>query len=272
MRQLLGPLLREPLVHFLIAGLAVFWAMSGRPADPADRRIVVDEPVVAALTERWTATYHAPPEADELDGLIRDYVRDQVYYREALRLGLDKDDEVVLRRMRNKMEALATSEAEAATPSDAQLQALIDHDPARYAGEAHYTFDQVYLGADTPANRALARAALTRGGTLAAPVPAAPLPARFADSGAAAIGETFGDGFAAALAKLPLGQWSGPVASGLGLHLIRLIAVRSPGPVRLAEVHQRAENDWRAAAAASAREAQYRRVRAGYDIVIARPR
>ncbi len=264
--------MREPLVHFLIAGLAVFWAMSGRPADPAERRIVVDEPVVAALAERWTATYRAPPAAEELDGLIRDYVRDQVYYREALRLGLDKDDEVVLRRMRNKMEALATSEAEAAAPSDAQLQALIDRDPARYAGEARYTFEQVYLGADSAANRALASAALAHGGTLRPPAVAAPLPARFDQAGSAALGETFGDGFVAALARLPVGAWSGPVASGLGLHLVRVIAVQPGAPALLADVRQRAENDWRAAAAARSREAQYRKVLAGYDVVIARPR
>ena len=272
MRVRIGHLLREPLVHFLVAGLAVFWLMAGRAADLGERRIVVDEPVVAALAERWTATYHAAPAPADLDGLIRDYVRDQVYYREALRLGLDRDDQVVLRRMRNKMEALATSAAEAATPSDAQLQALIDRDPARYAGETRFTFEQVYLGADSPASRARGRASLARGGSLAVPPIAAPLPARFGDAGAATLGETFGDGFVSALAGLPVGVWSGPVVSGLGLHLVRLIAVHPGAPARLGDVRQRVENDWRAAAVTGAREVQYRRVLASYDVEIAPPK
>ncbi|MBS0474555.1 MAG: peptidyl-prolyl cis-trans isomerase, partial [Proteobacteria bacterium] len=125
--------LREPLVHFLLAGAVVYALLAGRAPDLGERRIVVNEAVVAQLLTRWSENYRRPPTPTELDGMISDYVRDQAYYREALRLGLDKDDEVVMRRMRNKMIALATSEAEAATPSDAQLQTMLDKDPARYS-------------------------------------------------------------------------------------------------------------------------------------------
>ena len=80
--------LKEPLVHFLIAGAAVFWVMSGRPPDLGERRIVVDEAVVTGLMQRFHDSFRRLPTTDEMDGLIRDYVADQVYYREALRLGL----------------------------------------------------------------------------------------------------------------------------------------------------------------------------------------
>jgi hypothetical protein len=153
-------LLREPIVHFILAGAVVFALMSGRAPDVGERRIVVNEAVVARLGQRWTENFRRQPSPQELDGLINEYVRDQVYYREALRLGLDKDDEVVMRRMRNKMIAIATSDAEAASPSDADLQKLIDADPARYAAEVTYSFDQLYLGADNPADRQNAAAAL----------------------------------------------------------------------------------------------------------------
>ena len=93
-------LIKEPLVHFLLAGAMVFWVLSGRPPDLGERRIVVDQVVVGALVQRYYDSFHRIPSPDETDGLIRDYVADQVYYREALRLGLDKGDEVVVRRMR----------------------------------------------------------------------------------------------------------------------------------------------------------------------------
>jgi peptidyl-prolyl cis-trans isomerase C len=139
-------LLREPLLHFLVAGALVFVALSGRPPDAGERRIVVDEMVVAGLVNHHVQAFRRPPTAAELDELIRDYVRSEVYYREALRLGLDRDDEVVKKRLRNKMLAIAGAEAEAALPGDAELQALLDKDPARYALPPRYTITQRYLG------------------------------------------------------------------------------------------------------------------------------
>ena len=136
-------LLREPLVHFLIAGAMVFWLLSGRAPDLGERRILVDKTVVGAMIERFYGSFHRLPTPDETDGMIRDYVADQVYYREALRLGLDQGDEVVVRRMRRKLESLSVADAETAEPGDAQLQALIDRDPARYAADPRTTFTYI---------------------------------------------------------------------------------------------------------------------------------
>lgn len=268
-RQLLG----EPLVHFLLAGAAVFWLLSGRAPDLGERRIVVNEQVVSGLVQRWTDTFRRPPSQDEIDGLIRDYVQDQVYYREALSLGLDQEDEVVVRRMRRKMESLAVAEAESAEPGDAVLQAMIDKDPARYSDDARTSFDQIYLGADNPANRAAADAALTRlrKGEQVAGV-AAPLPSHQDEASDEAIAGTYGDEFVLALRRTPPGQWAGPVASGLGLHLVRIAARTAPTKPSLDKVRQRVTNDWRAAAIARARDESYRRILEGYDVVIVRPK
>ena len=266
-------LLREPLVHFLIAGAAVFWLLSGRAPDLGERRIVVNEQVVSGLVQRWTDTFRRPPSQDEIDGLIRDYVQDQVYYREALSLGLDQEDEVVVRRMRRKMESLAVAEAESAEPGDAVLQAMIDKDPARCSDDARTSFDQIYLGADNPANRAAADAALTRlrKGEQVAGV-AAPLPSHQDEASDEAIAGTYGDEFVLALRRTPPGQWAGPVASGLGLHLVRIAARTAPTKPSLDKVRQRVTNDWRAAAIARARDESYRRILEGYDVVIERPK
>ena len=265
--------LREPLVHFLIAGAAVFWLLSGRAPDLGERRIVVDKEVVGGMVERFYDSFHRLPSQDETDGMIRDYVQDQVYYREALRLGLDQGDEVVVRRMRRKMESLSVADAETATPSDAELKALIDKDPARYSDDPRTSFDQVYLGADTPQTRSAANAQLAqlRAGQAVNGVPA-PLPAHRDAAAASDISSTFGDEFTLALRRLPPGQWQGPVASGLGLHLVRVTARAAPTKPTLATVRQRVENDWRAAAIARAQGGAYDRILKGYDVVIELPK
>ncbi|WP_310474678.1 peptidylprolyl isomerase [Sandarakinorhabdus sp.] len=266
--------LREPLAHFLIAGALLFVALSGRAPDVGERRIVVDEPVVAALVNHHIRAFRRPPTAQELDDLIRDHVRGEVYYREALRLGLDADDEVVKKRLRNKMLAIAGAEAEAARPSDAELQALLDDGPARYAAPPRYSLDHIYLGDDTPAVRATAAASLQGLRPGARPSIAAaelPLPARFDTVSQTDLAAQLGDDFAAALAALPVGAWSGPVVSGFGLHLVRIDQRLPAPPPRLADVRQRLENDWRSAAVRKAQDAHLQALLDGYDVTIKRP-
>ncbi|WP_372917602.1 peptidyl-prolyl cis-trans isomerase [Sandarakinorhabdus sp.] len=259
-------LLREPLLHFLMAGALVFAALSGRAPGVGERRIVVDEMVVAGLVNHHIQAFRRPPTAPELDELIRDHVRSEVYYREALQLGLDRDDEVVKKRLRNKILAVAGAEAEAAQPTDAQLQALLTKDPARYALPPRYTLTQRYLGEDTPALRAA-----TGGSGKALPTVPFPLPARVVDAAAFDLAQQFGDDFAAALSKTPIGAWT-LMASGFGLHLVKLEQRAVPPPPRLADVRQRLENDWRSAAVRSAQDAQLQTLLAGYDVAIERPK
>lgn len=268
-------LLREPLVHFLLAGAVIFIALSGRAPDAGERRIVVDEAAVSGLVNRYVQAFRRPPSDEELDGLIRDYVRGEVYYREALRLGLDRDDEVVKKRLRNKMLAIAGAEAEATRPSDAQLQALIDQDPARYAEPPRYTLEQLYLGPDTPALRAAVTAQLTTLKPGAAPQLATqpiPLPQRLDAAPLIDLATQFGDDFADALAKAPVGRWTGPIVSGFGLHVVKVEKRETPPPPKLADMRQRLENDWRSAAVRKAEEDSLNTLLKGYDVVIERPR
>ncbi len=275
LRSRVKMLLREPLVHFLLAGFVVFALLSGRPADPGERRIVLDELLVGRLAERWVQTYRRPPSPEELDGLIADHVKGQVYYREALRLGLDQDDEVVMRRMRSKLIATSTSQAEAATPSDAELQTLLTRDSVRYAPEPLYTLTQIYLGNDDAVSRAAATQLLSKlrqGDAAEGMGRPAPVPARFSDASASELASIFGDEFAAALRDAPTSRWTGPLGSGLGLHLVRIDARKVPAPPLLAEVRQRLENDWRSAAIKQAEQETYRKLLDGYDVVIEQPR
>lgn len=269
--ELARRLLREPLVHFLVCGAVVYGLMAGRPAEPEERRIIVNEAVVGRLVNRWTATYRREPTPAEIDGIIRDYVADQIYYREGLRLGLDRDDEVVVRRMRVKMLELAGADADMATPRDAELQRFLDAHRERYVDEPRLDFEQLYLGADNAAGRATAREVLAR--LKAGEQPRmrgtpAPIDRHFAGLTPGEIDERFGSSFADGISELATGQWHGPFVSGFGLHLVRIERRQAAKPPRLSDIRQRVENDWRAAAIEQAEQANYRRIAAGYDVVI----
>lgn len=279
LRQLVLQGLREPLAQFLLAGALIFalFSLWGGNADPGDRRIEVDEARVQRIGTQWMQTWHRPPTAAELDGLISDYVQEEVYYREALRLGLEEDDPVVRRRLRSKMEFLAVDQLESAKPSDAVLQAWLKAHPALYAEDPKVSFEQIYLGSatDQDAGAAAASEALAR---LAAGTSPAGLGKRLSvaaslsQASRSEIDRQFGDRFAEGLLRAPQGRWSGPVRSGFGLHLVRVSAVEAGRTPDLASVRQAVENDWRAATRAQREVQAYQDLLKGYDVVIARPR
>lgn len=270
-------LLREPLVHFLAAGLLVFVIASWRGAsvDPSDRTITIDEDRVTWLVGQFERTWQRSPSPAEIDQLIRDYVREEVYYREALRMGLDQDDPIIRRRLRSKMEFLASSQVESAPATEADLQGWLASHQARYAQGTRYSFDQLYLGsADDPAIAAQAPAlqrALATGKDWRTLGQAISLPRQMAGADATAIANDFGEEFAAALAGIKPGDWQGPVKSGFGLHLVRITAT-APGRVPpLAAVRQRVENDWRDATLSERQDRAYQALLDGYRVRIEKP-
>lgn len=277
MGERLKSLGKEPLVHFLVAGLFVFLVASwrGGSVDPADRTITIDEAKVNWLAGQFQQTWQRQPNAAEIDNLIREYVNEEVHYREAMRLGLDQDDLVIRRRLRSKMEFLAASQLESVVPDDATLQRWLDDHPARYAGQARFSFDQVWLGSASDdavagsAKGALAR--LQRGaapGQVGKPIS---LPAKLDDADKADIARQFGLEFADAVTKARPGAWSGPVTSGYGLHLIRVRKAEVKARPKLADVRQQVENDWRAETLAERQARAYQALLDGYTIKIAKP-
>ena len=267
MRSRGAAMLREPLVHFAVLG-AVIFALFGNATSADERRIVIDAARVERIAGQYAQNFRRVPSAAELDALISDDVKEEVYYREALRLGLDRDDEVVRRRMRVKMEAFGDTAEDIVAPDDATLQRWLAAHPLRFAGEASFAFDQRYLGSDAAGARA-ALAQLRAGREFAGA--AIPLPAQFESIGADEAANLFGDDFAAALDRVPPGEWSGPVASGLGQHLVRVRQRQPAAPPQLAAIRQRVENDWRAATARERTEREYRALLKRYNVVIEKP-
>jgi peptidyl-prolyl cis-trans isomerase C len=261
--------LREPLGHFLLAGAALF-AFSGYygGVEPGERSITLDEKQLTRLADQWQQTWRRPPNPKELDGLIREYIKEEVYFREAIRLGLDTEDPIIRRRLRSKMEFLATAQVENAVPGNAELVRYYTANKRRYAADPAFSFDQRYYGEDERGAR-MAIASLNKGENV--PVLLLPLPAQMEKASKGNVARVFGDGFADRLAAMPVGIWSGPVQSGYGWHAVRLRAFDASKLPELAEIAQRVSNDWRAETKASREAAAYQALLDGYTITIAKP-
>ncbi len=140
-------LLREPLVHFLLLGAVLFVAFSWIPGNTStgSKSIVVTQGTIEHLVTMYTLTRQRPPTEQEIKGLIDDYIREEVSVREAMLLGLDRDDQIIRRRLRQKMEFVSEDLLVQSEPNDEELQTYLNAHPTEFAAEARFTFRQVYL-------------------------------------------------------------------------------------------------------------------------------
>jgi parvulin-like peptidyl-prolyl isomerase len=215
-----------------------------------------------------------PPTAEELSNLIEEHIRDEVLYREALALGLDRDDSVIRNRLRQKYEFLTQDLAIDPEPDDEMIAAYYDANSERYQIAPRFSFNQVFFnldrrGAAGERQARLALAGLRDGSTDAAALGDGQMLADiYRDTTLREIEAQFGRDFAAALSELDPGVWSGPIASGYGLHLVRLDA-RSTDEVRpLAEVEERVRSDWAHEQREAANEAIFQQLRTRYQVVV----
>jgi hypothetical protein len=268
-------LMREPLVHFVLAGAALFALDSwrGTPAvEAGELRVSAGE--IDHLAEVFARTWMRPPTGAELEDLIREHLREEVAYREALTLGLDRDDTIVRRRLRQKLEFLAEDVAARAPPSEAELAAFLAANPERFRLEPRYTFVHLYFSpqrrVDAAADARTALAQLARGevGELGDPTL---LPLEFVRAPSGDVDRQLGDGFADGLEPLATDVWSGPLESSYGQHLVRLAAREEGRLPELGEVRAEVERHWRAEQGAREREAFYAALLARYRIVIETP-
>jgi hypothetical protein len=231
--------LREPLLHFFLLGVGIFAAYAWLNQGGGDEDIVVTRGQQNTLITTFERTWQRPPTPDEFSGLVRDFIREEIAYREAGQMELDRDDIVIRRRLRQKLELLAEDLATLAPPTEAELEAWFTENSERYRVDPRYSFEQVYFSTDrrgtAAREQAIALLAELNAGTTSIDVDAASdaitLPKRMRDAGRYEIAATFGAGFVDALAELPDGVWTGPVESGFGFHLVRIesrVASRIP--------------------------------------------
>ena len=267
--------LKEPLLHFAVLGLGLFalYRLSSNDAGAAPQEILVDAPRIAALEDQFLRTWRRPPTPTEIDGLVQSYVRDEVLYREGLALGLDRDDPVIRSRIRLKMEVLGDGAEGKA--SEAELQAWLDANAARYATPAHYDlhlafFDPARRGAGLAHDLDAALQYLQRTPTADAASlgDATLLPGELLDVTRTDVAAQLGDELAAELADAPLGRWFGPVRSAYGTHLVH-VELRQPArAAALSDVRDAVERDVQYARSEAASDALYQRLRARYAVRI----
>ena len=274
MRMGIRTLLGEPMVHFLLIGIALFGAYRWMaPGDTTADRIVVTQGVVADLVTQHVAAKGREPSAVEMDHLIESYVRDEILYREGVRLGLDRDDIVVKRRVRQKIEIIAEEDGATGAATDAGLSAYLAANPARFIQPAILSFEQVFLGESTAGPGVVRAAAVMRDALRTGTDPErlgrpTLLPLRMTQTPADLVGRDFGDGFAAALEKVPVGEWAGPIVSSFGAHYVR-VSERKPAVMpSLAAVRDQVLREWENGRRLRARTDAYARMRGEYEVSV----
>ena len=269
--------LREPLVHFLAIGGALFLFFAWKGGSGASSgRIVVTRARLESLAAGFARTWQRPPTPEELKGLVDGYVREEVAVREAMASGLDRDDTIIRRRLKQKVDFLAEDRIDSAPPTDADLAAWLAAHPDLYRAEERVSFRQVCL---TPEKRGGPAAAEAEARRLAAALekkgPGAEaagdsllLPPDMPLAPRSEIARVFGSDFADAVVKLEPGHWTAPVPSGFGVHAV---LVRERAPARapaLAEVRGAVERDFTADRRTKELDALYARLLEKTTVVV----
>jgi len=256
--QKLKRVAREPLIHFLLIGGAIYALYGAFAADrdgDNERTITVTSGEIQSLTDQWMRLWSRPPTNEELSGIIRNHVRTQILYREAVAMGLDDGDTVIQRRLAQKVELLAQG---LITPEEPSEEVLIDWYTAnadRYKQPDRYSITQVFFDPDKRGATTLddAKAALETLNMLDE------LPASYGDYGDRLmlqnyyanqseldLSKTFGSGFAEQVIELEPGIWHGPVLSGYGTHLVIVNEVMLRPQPAFDDVKQQIEEEWMA--------------------------
>ena len=269
--------LREPLLHFLVIGAALFLlyrAVSGDVEGP--REILVSEARIEALAESFAKIWMRPPTGAELAGLVDDYVKEEIYYREATAIGLDRDDTVIRRRLRQKMEFVSEDVASAREPTSTELEAYLKANADKFVIPARLSFQQVFISSDKRGKAAVRDAerlleALQSSRSAADPARAGDsslLPQSMDAASPRDVANVFGEAFAAEIEAAPVEQWVGPVESPFGLHVVRVSARAAGSLPALTEIHPIVAREWQADQQQRVNDAFYQGLRNKYEVRI----
>jgi hypothetical protein len=270
-------LLREPLLQFIVLGAALFglFHLVDKEKAEAPARIVISSARIANLADGFARTWRRPPGKEELQGLVDDYIRDEVFYREGRAAGLDRDDVIIRRRVRQKMEFLA-EDMSAPEASEAQLAAYLKANPERFRTQDRLTFQQVFLSAarrgraidddSKQVANALDRAEAAVDKTaLGDPFL---LGEEFQAVSQSEVASLFGESFAKQISVMEPGRWQGPISSSFGQHFVnigeRISGILPP----LDAVRETVRREWSNARRLEAERKLYGSLRERYEIVV----
>lgn len=271
---------REPLLHFLLIGVciyALYGAFGPEQVESDARTITVTAGDIAWLTQSWEKRWNRPPTGRELDGLIEAHIKETVLYREALAMGLDRDDVIVRRRLAQKLTFLTQDLLQPGEPGESALREHFAANRDRYREPDRITFTQIFLDPDKRGERTLADVEAMKT-SLASRDPTSSeigalgdsfmLQAYYPDRSEQDIARFFGGGFAEGVMGLSPGVWHGPVYSGYGVHLVYVHAHDVAPPPDFESVRERVREDWLAGERKALDEKFLEELRGRYRIVI----
>ena len=273
---MLRRVIREPLLHFLIAGVlifAVYDAFDEDASESSPNAIVIGDAEMQFLRAQFEKLWGRSPADSEMAPLVKEFIREEVLYREGVAMGLDQDDVIVRRRIGQKMEFLIGDLAVPEEPDDATLTTYLDANPGKYVEPPHLTFTHVYFNVDRRGEQAYADAdaALAE---LADRQRAPEVGDRFAlatdyaDKTVREVEQSFGSDFGAQLLTAPLGEWYGPVESAYGLHLVRILVRTEPRLPAFDELRERLSDDYKYETRQAANALALERLTQRYQILV----
>jgi parvulin-like peptidyl-prolyl isomerase len=275
-------LAREPLVQFLALGALLFllFEWKGGRSGPGSTRITITPGLVQHLVSGFARTWQRPPTEAELKRLIDEHVKEEIAAREATAMGLDRDDAIIRRRLRQKMEFLVEDAVDQSPPTDAQLQAWFDKHRDAFQSESRVALQQVYVSAErrAAAARADAEKLLARlrstgpASTIDALGDRSMLPSELPLGPLSEVARAFGSEFAARIDALAPGEWSGPIESPYGLHLVLVTERVAPAQPALADVRPLVEREYLAERRKAQLQALYERLLQKYTVSIEMPK
>ena len=271
-------LLRSPLLHFVVLGVLVFavYTRFGSRTETESKEIVVSAQQIELLQSLWERQWRRPPTPQELDGLIQSFVREEVLYREAVAMGLDRDDTVVRRRLAQKIEMVAQDLASQIEPSEQELQTFYEEHPEIFEVPPLITLTHVYINLDRHGEKSFAVAdrvlgQLREGGNPGELGDRFMLQRDYLRKSPAEVARHFGGQFADAVFELEAGEWQGPVQSGYGLHLVLVDGLEESYLPPMEDVRGDVRDEFLSYRRREVDELFYNRLRENYRVVIEDP-
>ena len=246
-------LFKEPLLHFLIIGLAMFiiFDLLNDDITNNDKEILVTQSQADLLFFQWATQNGRPPSQQERDGLINHFVHQEILYREAIALGLEQNDAIIRRRLAQKMKYLFDDLIPVPEPTDDELRAYIKENPDQFMQARTLSFTHVYINTDDGLDAATIRANELLGRLRAGEaIPEGSgdrllLPTRYTQVNEREIKSALGEIFARDIFTLPQHQWVGPIPSGYGIHLVKLMDATPDTIAPFDAIREDALKEWR---------------------------
>jgi len=273
---------KEPLLHFLVIGAVLFGAYSWRnrasPGESKTRQVRVSEDDVLWLKETWAKQWQRQPTRDELHALVTEFLKEELLAREAREMGLDQNDPVVRRRLAQKVEFLVQDTSRLIEPTEDDLQKFYFAHPERFSEPARVSFTHAYFSREKRKDAAAdAKTALTElsaageqnrvAATLEIGDPLL-LDSDFRDVDRQTVAGQFGEKFATALFALNKGSWRGPLESGYGLHLVKVLSQTPARQREFADVRPQVLDRWREQRRQESNQGYFAGLLKKYDVVV----